>query len=175
MIYLAAGGLDALLQVEPGLLIWTLITFALVVVILRKYAWNPIIHALDERAEKIHGDIEKAEKLKTEAEAVLSSYNAKLTAARDEAIAIVNEAKSDATNLKNKMLEDAQKEIRASKEQSIKDIELSKAKAIQEIQEQIVDLSIAIAGQILEKKLKTEDHSAFVKSEIVRLKNAKVS
>jgi F-type H+-transporting ATPase subunit b len=56
-MYLAAGGL---LDVNPGLLIWTIITFSIVVIILRKFAWNPIINALDERADKIHGDIEKA-------------------------------------------------------------------------------------------------------------------
>lgn len=112
MIYLAAGGL---LDVNPGLLIWTLITFLIVVFILKKFAWGPIIHALDERAEKIHGDIEKADKIRKDAEGLLASYNEKLTAARDEAIAIVNEANADATRLKAKTLQDTQDEIKSLK------------------------------------------------------------
>ena len=154
MIYLAAGGL---LDVNPGLLIW-----------------GPIIHALDERAEKIHGDIEKADKIRKDAEGLLASYNEKLTAARDEAIAIVNEANADATRLKAKTLQETQDEIKSLKEQSLKDIELAKVKAVQEIQTQIVDLSITIAGQILQTKLKPEEHAKYVQDEITKLKSVKV-
>lgn len=171
MIYLAAGGL---LDVNPGLLIWTLITFLIVVIILKVFAWNPIIHALDERAEKIHGDIEKADKIRKDAEGLLASYNEKLTAARDEAIAIVNEANADATRLKAKTVQETQEEIKSLKEQSLRDIELAKAKAVQEIQSQIVDLSVTIAGQILQTKLKPEEHAKYVQDEITKLKSVKV-
>jgi len=170
LIYLAAGGL---LDANPGLLVWTIITFLVVVFILRAFAWNPILHALDERAEKIHGDIEKADKIRKEAEELLATYNAKLTAARDEALAIVSEANSDAVKLKAKTVHETQDEIKAIKEQSLKDIELAKLKAVQELQAQVVDLSVMIAGQILQKKVRSEDHAEFVKEEIAKLKSMK--
>ncbi|MBK9499715.1 MAG: F0F1 ATP synthase subunit B [Leptospiraceae bacterium] len=170
MIYLAAGGL---LDANPGLLVWTIITFLVVVFILRAFAWNPILHALDERAEKIHGDIEKADKIRKEAEELLATYNAKITAARDEALAIVSEANSDAVKLKAKTVHETQDEIKAIKEQSLKDIELAKLKAVQELQAQIVDLSVMIASQILQKKVRSEDHAEFVKEEIAKLKSMK--
>lgn len=173
MINLAAGGLN-LLEVNPGLLIWTVITFLVVVLILKTFAWNPIVHALDARSEKIHGDLDRAEKLRGESEKLLSDYNAKLASAKEEAIAIVNEAKADATNLKNKMVQEATTEIQARKDQFIKDMELSKMKAIQEIQESVVDLSVSIASKILEKQLKPEDHANFVRAEINNLKKMKV-
>ena len=169
-MFLAAGGL---LDVNPGLLIWTIITFLIVVFILRKFAWNPIIHALDERAEKIHGDIEKAEKLRSEAEALISNYNQKLIQAKDEAIAIVNEANADATRLKNKMLQETQDEIKNLKDNSLKDIELAKAKAIAEVQAHIVEISVNIAGQILHKKISANEHATFVQEEIAKLKTVK--
>ncbi|MCB1158721.1 MAG: F0F1 ATP synthase subunit B [Leptospiraceae bacterium] len=168
---LAAGGL---LHVDPGLLVWTVLTFLIVVGILGLTAWKPIVKALDERAEKIHGDIDRAEKLKKEAEETLSSYQAKLEKAKEEAIAIVNEASSDASNLKKKMLDEAQVEIKSLKEQATKDIELSKMKAIEELQTKVVDLSVAIAGQILEKQLRAEDHASFVNAELKRLKDSKL-
>jgi F-type H+-transporting ATPase subunit b len=59
------------------------------------------------------------------------------------------------------------------KEQSLKDIELAKLKAVQELQAQVVDLSVMIAGQILQKKVRSEDHAEFVKEEIAKLKNMK--
>lgn len=170
MIYLAAGGL---LDANPGLLVWTIITFLVVVFILRAFAWNPILHALDERAEKIHGDIEKADKIRKDAEELLATYNAKITAARDEALAIVSEANSDAVKLKAKTVHETQHEIKAIKEQSLKDIELAKLKAVQELQAQVVDLSVMIASQILQKKVISEDHAEFVKEEIAKLKSMK--
>jgi len=172
LINLAAGGLN-LLTVNPGLLVWTVITFSIVVLILWKFAWNPIIHALDERSEKVHGDLEKAETLRKDAETLLTEYKSKVAAAKDEANAIVNEAKNDATVLKNKMIADANAEIQARKDQSLRDIELSKMKALQEIQDSIVDLSVTIASKILEKQLKAEDHANFVKTEISNLKKMK--
>lgn len=172
MIHLAAGGLN-LLSVNPGLLVWTVITFSVVVFILWTFAWNPIIHALDARSEKVHGDIEKADTLRKEAETLLSDYKAKIAAAKDEANAIVTEAKNDATALKNKMLAETNAEIQARKDQTLRDIELSKMKALQEIQESIVDLSVNIASKILEKQLKAEDHANFVKNEITNLKKIK--
>ena len=172
MIHLAAGGLN-LLSVNPGLLVWTVITFSVVVFILWTFAWNPIIHALDARSEKVHGDLEKAETLRKDAETLLSDYKSKVAAAKDEANAIVNEAKNDATVLKNKMIADANTEIQARKDQSLRDIELSKMKALQEIQDSIVDLSVTIASKILEKQLKAEDHANFVKTEISNLKKMK--
>lgn len=171
MIYLAGMNL---LNVEPGLLIWTLVTFLIVVFILRKFAWNPIIEALDQRAEKIHGDLDKAEKAKADAESLLANYKQKIDSAKDEALKIVNEANSDAVNLKNKLLQETQAEIKNLKEQAKKDIELSKLKAVQELHEHVVGLSVSIAGQILEKKLNVNEHSTFIKSEITKLGKVKV-
>jgi len=172
LIHLAAG--LNLLNVNPGLLVWTVLTFLIVVFILKTFAWNPILEALDSRAEKIHGDIEKAQKLKEEAETLLAEYKSKIAHAQEEAIAIVNEAKSDASNLKNKMIQEANLEIEKIKEQAAKDIELSRLKALQDIQQNVVELSVSIASKILEKQLKAEDHANFVRTEIENLKKVKV-
>ncbi len=169
-MFLASGGL---LDVNPGLLFWTVLTFGIVVIILRKFAWNPIIHALDERAEKIHSDIDKAEKSRKESEAKLSEYNQKLISAKDEAIAIVNEASADATRLKAKMLQETQNEIKALKDNSLRDIELAKMKAMQEVQASVIELSVSIASQILNKKISANEHSAFIQEEIAKVKTVK--
>lgn len=169
MVFLASGGSLNLLDVNPGLVIWTLVTFIIVLVILKKFAWDKILHALDARAEGIREDIEKAGKLRKDAELALKDYEEKIAKAKDEAIAIVNEAKSDATNLKNRMLEEANSDIRKLKDQSMKEIELAKAKAVQELQVQITDLSVMIASEILEKQLKADDYKAFVEKELSKL------
>lgn len=162
------GGLD-LLGVNPGLVIWTLVTFLLVVFLLKKFAWDKILEALDARTAGIEAEIQKAKTLREEAEKALQEYQKKIANAKDEALEIINEAKSDATNLKNKMLNDAQEDIRRMKEQSLKDIELAKAKALQELQIQITEMSVMIAGEILEKKLKKEDYQEFIDKELRKL------
>lgn len=162
MILLAAKGLS-LLDVNPGLVVWTLVTFLVVVLVLKKFAWDVILRALDERAETVQNDIKKASELRLEAEALLKDYEARLNSAKDEANAIVAEAKSDALKLKNKLLEETNGEVKAQKDQAVKEIELAKAKALGQLQAQIVEMTITVAAKVLEKQLKSEDYKALLK------------
>ncbi|WP_061286228.1 F0F1 ATP synthase subunit B [Leptospira interrogans] len=168
MVLLAAKGLS-LLDVNPGLVVWTLVTFLVVVLVLKKFAWDVILKALDERAETVQNDIKKASELRLEAEALLKDYEARLNSAKDEANAIVAEAKSDALKLKNKLLEETNGEVKAQKDQAVKEIELAKAKALGQLQAQIVEMTITVAGKVLEKQLKSEDYKAFIETELDKL------
>ncbi|EMN48388.1 ATP synthase F0, B subunit [Leptospira interrogans str. L1207] len=168
MILLAAKGLS-LLDVNPGLVVWTLVTFLVVVLVLKKFAWDVILRALDERAETVQNDIKKASELRLEAEALLKDYEARLNSAKDEANAIVAEAKSDALKLKNKLLEETNGEVKAQKDQAVKEIELAKAKALGQLQAQIVEMTITVAAKVLEKQLKSEDYKAFIETELDKL------
>ncbi|EQA46003.1 ATP synthase F0, B subunit [Leptospira broomii serovar Hurstbridge str. 5399] len=170
MFLLAAKGLNGLLDVNPGLVVWTLITFGIVVLVLKKFAWDVILKALDERAETIQNDIRKAADIRSEAEALLKDYEAKIAVARDQANGIVSEAKSDATNLRNKMLEDAAKDVKQLKDSAVKDIELAKSKALAELQEQIVGMTVQVAGLVLEKQLKADDYKSFIENELGKIK-----
>ncbi|WP_036060631.1 F0F1 ATP synthase subunit B [Leptospira weilii] len=168
MVLLAAKGLS-LLDVNPGLVVWTLITFLVVVLVLKKFAWDVILKALDERAQTVQNDIRKASELRSEAEALLKDYEARLDSAKDEANAIVAEAKSDALKLKNKLLEETNQEVKAQKDQAVKEIELAKGKALEQLQTQFVEMTITIAGKVLEKQLKAEDYKAFIEVELNKL------
>ncbi|ASV07207.1 F0F1 ATP synthase subunit B [Leptospira interrogans] len=168
MVLLAAKGLS-LLDVNPGLVVWTLVTFLVVVLVLKKFAWDVILKALDERAETVQNDIKKASELRLEAEALLKDYEARLNSAKDEANAIVAEAKSDALKLKNKLLEETNGEVKAQKDQAVKEIELAKAKALGQLQAHIVEMTITVAAKVLEKQLKSEDYKAFIETELDKL------
>ncbi|EMN90736.1 ATP synthase F0, B subunit [Leptospira weilii str. UI 13098] len=154
---------------NPGLVVWTLITFLVVVLVLKKFAWDVILKALDERAQTVQNDIRKASELRSEAEALLKDYEARLDSAKDEANAIVAEAKSDALKLKNKLLEETNQEVKAQKDQAVKEIELAKGKALEQLQTQFVEMTITIAGKVLEKQLKAEDYKAFIEVELNKL------
>ncbi|MCG9876615.1 MAG: F0F1 ATP synthase subunit B [Leptospiraceae bacterium] len=169
MFFLGSGGGLNLLNVNPGLVVWTLVTFLVVVFILKKFAWDLILKAIDDRTAGIEGEITKASTLRAEAEKVLKDYQDKVNHSKDEALGIINEAKSDASVIKNKMVDDANDEIRKMREQSLREIELAKTKAVHEMQIKIAELSVQIAGEILEKQLKKEDYSAFIDKELSKL------
>ncbi|MBE8345684.1 F0F1 ATP synthase subunit B, partial [Leptospira interrogans serovar Pomona] len=120
-------------------------------------------------AQAVQNDIEKASELRLEAEALLKDYEARLNSAKDEANAIVAEARSDALKLKNKLLEETNQEVKAQKDQAVKEIELAKGKALEQLQTQFVEMTITIAGKVLEKQLKAEDYKAFIETELNKL------
>lgn len=173
MAILAASGFN-LLKVNPGLVVWTLVTFSIVVIVLKKFAWDKILHALEERSSGIQGDIDKAEALRKEAEKSLKDYQEKLYAATDEAHKIIEEAKRDAGVLRNKLVEETNKEVKNLKDGALREIDLAKGKALAELQTQIVEMSVLIASEILEKQLKKEDYTSFVEKEISKLEKQKL-
>ncbi len=169
--YLAGeGGID-LLGVNPGLVFWTVITFTLVLIVLRVFAWKPIANALDARAQKIHDDIDRAESVRAEAEQKLDEYMGKLNASRQEGQDIIAEARKDAENLKNEIMEEARKEAEALKARGLRDVQLAMDKALEEYHKNITDLSVSIAGQILNKTLKPEDHKQLISDSIESFKS----
>jgi F-type H+-transporting ATPase subunit b len=169
--FLAEGGGIAILDVNPGLVIWTFIIFFIVMFILRKFAWNPIAEALDARAQKIHDDIDRADGLRKEAEQKLEEYLQKLNGLRAEGQEIVTEARKDAEDLKNEILSSARKEAEELKNRALREVSLARDSALDDIHRQVTELSIAVAGQILERSLKPEDHQKMISDTITKIKS----
>src|SRR4030042_6817836 len=96
---------EGLLKVDPGLLLWTIITFLVLVLILWKTAWKPIVDALDARAEKVRFEIDNAERSRQEAERLLSQHKVMMDNARNEAAQIIAKGKEEAEILKNEKIE----------------------------------------------------------------------
>lgn len=170
MFTLASGNFD-LLAVNPGLLIWTLVTFLVVMFILKKFAWDVILKALEAREASVLSNLKKAETLRHEAEVMMKEYQAKVSHAREEASAILQNAEKLAADAKNKAVSDTAKELQQLKDNATREIELTKAKALKEIQAKVVQLSIALAEKVLEREMKESDHKDFIEKELSRLQN----
>ena len=164
--YLAEEGKLALLDVDPGLVIWTFITFTIVLFLLWKFAWGPILKALDERAGHIHAEIDRAEKLRADAEKRLQEYMSKLNGLKEEGQQIIAEGRDDAEKLKNEILEKARQEAEGLKTRALREVELARDSALEEIHKQVAELSIEVAGRILERTLQTQDHEKLVRETI---------
>lgn len=170
-LFIASEGGLSLLSVNPGLAIWTTLTFLLVLGVLHRFAWQPIIQALDERAGKIQADLDRAEAVRKEAEMKLEDYLQKLNALKEQGTEIIEEAHKDANRIKEELLESAKNEAEAMRQRGVRDIELAKDKALEELHKEVVSLSVGIASQIIGRTLKAEDHKRFVEDAIKGLRS----
>jgi len=144
-----------LLTPDPGLVIWTGITFIILVFILKKYAWRPILHAIRVREHTIKYALDSAEKAKQEAENIEKLKKQAIEEAALERDKLIAEARE----LKDKIIEeaksDAQKEADKIIESTRLQLEKEKKDALQQMRKQIAVLSVDIAGKLLEQELKT--------------------
>ena len=148
---------EGLLKVDPGLLLWTVITFLVLLLILWKTAWKPIIEALETRAEKVRSDIERAESNRIEAEKLLTQHKEMIDTAGEEADRIIAESKLHAEKVKNDIVESANQEARELIVKAEKEINVAKDKALNELKAEIIHFSTDIAVKIIAKNLNPED------------------
>ena len=160
---------EGLLKVDPGLLLWTLITFLVLLLILWKAAWKPLVEALDSRAERIRGDIEKADKAREEAEALLNEHKEMMAKANEEASSIIARSRDEAEKLKDDIVSKAQQESRDMADRTKREIEAAKDKALDELKSEIVTLSTDIASKIVVKNINPEDQKDLVNEALKKL------
>jgi len=147
-----------LITINPGLVIWTLITFVLLFFILKKFAWGPILNALDEREQNIKDNVAKAQLTREEAEVLLAEYKEQLGSIKDEARKLVDEGRVKGEKAREDLLEQARKEYEEQLGRAKKEITLAKQKAVDEVQGYIVDLTLDMASKVTEKSLTGDDH-----------------
>lgn len=160
---------------DTGLMIWTWVSFAVMAVILARFAWKPMLGALEAREHGIRHDLEKAEAARKEAEAVLAKHEAAMNQVKAEAQAILDEGKADATKLREKMLADAQAEAGKVGERARREIELARDKAVADLQAQAAALSVAMAGRILGREVKQADHDRLIQDALGEFKRQAVN
>lgn len=141
-----------------SLIFWELISFGILSWVLYKFAWPPILEALETRERKIRDSIDQAEQNRQSAEQRLREYEAKLLGATKEAEAILAEAKNKAQRL----LEENEQRLRAESDriraETSQDIDRERRKALQDVREAAVDLAINVAEKVLTRSLSDEDH-----------------
>ncbi len=156
-----SGGL---LSPNPGLIFWTAVTFLLLVFILSKVAWKPIVTALNEREKNIQSSIDRAEEAKREAEKILAEVKAERAKAQVEADKIVSDAKAYAEKVRAELIEKANLEARKILADAKTEIELAKQRAMEELKDTVVDLAIEAAAKIIQHHLDAERQRELITS-----------
>ncbi len=138
-------------------LIAQVLNFLILVYVLAKFAYKPVVRIMDERKNKIANDLDAAEKAKEEAEAVKAQYADKLANAKQEAQAIIDNARKTAQAAHDKIMAETkaeQDQVMASAKEAIA---LEKKKAMDDIRTQVISLSMIAASKIVEQKLGSEE------------------
>jgi F-type H+-transporting ATPase subunit b len=153
---------NPLVQLDPGLYIWTIVVFLVLLGLLAKFAWKPLLEALEKRQESIRRSLDDAAKAKQELERLQVESQRILAEARAEAETIVARTREDANRLRDEMRQKAQQEAANIVKNAEKQIELETARALQQIRHEAVDLSIAIASKLLQRNVSKEDNERLI-------------
>ncbi len=162
-------GLNPLVRVVPGLMIWTLLAFLVALLLLRKYAWPQITRILDQRQHQIEESIDAAERTRQEADDLLAEYRQRLSDARAQADEIVAKAERAGEVAEREGLEAAKVKREELLEQTRRDIEGETARAIQEIRREVADLTVAATEKVTKKTLSTDDQKRLVEEALSEL------
>ena len=166
LVIAAEGGSGGLLSVNVGLAFWTTLTFLILLFLLGKFAWKPILSALKQREDAIKDSLEQAEKAKDEAKKILEENQASLSKAGEESKKIIEQSRQFAENLKEQMLKDSKAQSQKIIEEASAEIERKKDAAFNELKNQIAEISVLAAEKILKQNLNTDSNKKIVDSYI---------
>lgn len=157
-----------------GVALWTLVIFLLVVWVLGKFAWGPVLGALQGREEFIRQSLIDAKRERQEAEAHLKEVEERLANARSEASEIVEQGQSVASRLKSEIEESARQEADALIDRARQEIDLAREAAVKDLYSQGTDLVIELAERVVRRELSDADHERLIAEavdELGRLEN----
>ncbi len=151
-----------MLNIDPGLMLWTLITFAIAVFILWKYAFGPLQRIIDERRARVRESLEAAEETRTEAQRLLADYKESLARVRGEAEDILERARKAGESTKSEILAAAKEQSDRRVEQARQQIERDTRTALREIKTQVADLALMAAEKVTTRSLTDADHQRLI-------------
>tara|TARA_S200000501_G_scaffold378718_1_gene443035 strand:+ start:11996 stop:12574 length:579 start_codon:yes stop_codon:yes gene_type:complete len=167
---ISAGNTNPLVLLDPGLFIWTIITFIVLLTVLGKFAWGPLLKALDDRESKIRKSLDDADKARIELEQMSAESEEMISKARSDAQEIRVEAKNSAEKLKSEIKLQAENDAKKLHENAQKQIKVEKEKVISEIRKEVVALTVSISEKIIKRNLTTDDNKLFIEDSLKKLK-----
>lgn len=154
--------LGANLNVEWGTMVITLITFLVLLALLKKFAWGPLKDIMDQRQNDINKDIDDAEQAKLNAQKLEEENNQTLKATQQEVQKILEDAKLQAREQQEQIIHEANTRANGMIETAQNEINSQKERALADINNQISQLSVSIAAKVLNKEISEEDQKALV-------------
>lgn len=157
---------NPLVQPDPGLFLWTIFTFLVLLGLLAKFAWRPLLAMLETRENMIRTALQDAEKATKEFEQLQEKSKQITVKARTEAQSIIMESKSQAEKVKDEILQDAKGKASLIIKTAEEQIQAEKKKAIAEIRGEVVELSLSVASKLIRRNITSEDSQTLIEESL---------
>jgi len=162
---------NPLVQPDPGLFLWTILTFLVLLGLLAKFAWKPLLALLDRREEMIRQSLDDAEKAKQELQRLQQESKQILSKARMEAQSILAKIRSEAEKLKGEIRQKAKVQADSILRDAEKQIQVETEKAIAVVKNEVVDLSLMVASKLIKKNLSKEDNQSLIEESLKQVES----
>ncbi len=159
-------GSSSLIKVVPGLMIWTLVCFAITFYVLKRFAFGRIQTAIDERRERIRQSLDEADRARAEAHKLLEEHHALVAKARGDAEGILAEARKVADAQRDRLKEELDAERARRVKETRREIEAETRRSIETIRSEVADLTLEATSKVTGKVLDDEDHRRLIEEAI---------
>ncbi|MGH7222467.1 MAG: F0F1 ATP synthase subunit B [Gemmataceae bacterium] len=172
------AGEDLEIELEPesqfmeqmaDLAIWTLVVFGVMLFILAKYAWTPMLTGLQRREKSIQSALDEAQTARDEAARLRNEFEEQMRKANDQARNILDEARRAAERTTAEMIAEAHKKIQAEHERLQREMNLAYDQARRDLQTQAAQLATMVAGKVIRRQLNQDDHRQIVEEALAEL------
>jgi F-type H+-transporting ATPase subunit b len=153
---------DSLIDVVPGLMIWTLVSFAITFFVLKRYAFGPIQKIIDERRTRIRESLQEADRIRDEARTLLEEHRRLVGQARSEADQILGEARRFAEAQRERMKEEVEVDRERRLEETRRQIEAETQRALQQIRAEVAELALVAAEKVTAGVLDGDAHRRLI-------------
>jgi F-type H+-transporting ATPase subunit b len=160
---------NPLIQVTPGLMIWTIVCFLITLFVLKRYAFAPIQKMIDERRERIRGALAEADEARAEARNLLEEHRKLIGQARGEAEEILSEARQVGQAMQARVKEEADADRQRRMDETRRQIEAETRRALEQIRAEVADLSLIAAEKVTRKALDGDDQRRLIEEAIGEL------
>src|SRR3954469_24055085 len=153
---------NPLVQPDPGLYIWTIVTFVILLALLGRFAWRPLLDALEQRQATIRKSLDDARQAKEELQRLQAESARILSEGRKQAAAIISSARADAARFADEMKAKARTDAETLVRGAQREIDAQTARAVQTIRREAIDLSVAVASKILRRDISPADNERLI-------------
>jgi F-type H+-transporting ATPase subunit b len=162
---------NPLVQPDPGVAIWAIITFLVLLFFLAKYAWGPLLRSLEARRETIRKSLEDARQARRELEQVTQESAQIIRDARAEAESIISKSRVDAEKLREELKQKSKADAESIMREARRQIETETSRALRQIRSEVADLSVAVASKLIQRNFSQEDNSALIEETLRQMES----
>lgn len=165
----ASKDLENVAEFRSDLGIATVLVFALLLMVLWKFAWGPICEALEKREQGIANQLAEARASNEEAKRLLNDHQARLSRAAEEVRELLDQARRDGESMKQRLMTDAEQAASALKDRAVREIDAAKNGALEELARKSVEQAVNLAGRIVGKQLNASDHTQLIQEALQKM------